>query len=88
MGQWADPSGTAMLGQPMTKPEQAPKLYPLTKISLISKGAHGPRVRYKADKNRYYTLILAKRPRSDTGCSTTKGWITVNYFTHTDHLKE
>jgi len=46
MGQWADPSGTAMLGQPMTKPEQAPKLYPLTKISLISKGAHSPRIRY------------------------------------------
>ncbi len=46
MGQWADPSGTAMLGQPMTKPEQAPELYPLTKISLISKGAHGPRIRY------------------------------------------
>ena len=42
MGQWADPSGTAVLGQPMTKPEQAPELYPLTKISLISKGAHGP----------------------------------------------
>ena len=46
MGQWADPSGAAMLGQPMTKPEQAPKLYPLTKISLISKGAHSPRIRY------------------------------------------
>ena len=35
------------------------------KISLISKGTHGPRIRYQADKNRYYTLILAKRPRSD-----------------------
>ncbi len=45
-GQWADPSGTAMLGQPVTKPEQAPELHPLTKISLISKGAHGPRIRY------------------------------------------
>ena len=44
--QWADPSGTAMLGQPVTKPEQAPELHPLTKISLISKGAHGPRIRY------------------------------------------
>ncbi len=46
VGQWADPSGTAMLGQPATKPEQAPELRPLTKISLISKGAHGPRIRY------------------------------------------
>ncbi len=46
VGQWADPSGTAMLGQPATKPEQAPELHPLTKISLISKGAHGPRIRY------------------------------------------
>ena len=54
-----------MPSQPMTEPEQAPELYPLTKISLISKRAHGPRIRYKADKNRYYTLILAKRPRSD-----------------------
>ena len=46
VGQWAAPSGTAMLGQPVTKPEQAPKLHPLTKISLISKGSHEPRIRY------------------------------------------
>jgi len=46
LGQWADPSSTAMLGQPMTKMEQAPKLHPLTKISLISKKAHGLRIRY------------------------------------------
>ena len=46
VGQRADPSGTAMLGQPMMQPEQAPELLPLTKISLISKGAHGPRIRY------------------------------------------
>ena len=46
VGKWADPGGTAMPGQPMTEPEQAPELYPLTKISLISKGAHGPRIRY------------------------------------------
>ena len=46
VGKRADPSGTAILGQPMTKPEQAPSLHPLTKISLISKGAHGPRIRY------------------------------------------
>ena len=45
-GEWADPSGTAMLGQPMTEPEQAPELYPLTKISLISKRPHGSRIRY------------------------------------------
>ncbi len=44
--QWADPSGTAMLGQPVMKPEQAPEFHPLSKISLISKGAHGPRIRY------------------------------------------
>ena len=44
--QWANPSGTAMLGQPMIKPEQAPKLHPLLKISLISKKAHGLRIRY------------------------------------------
>ena len=37
----ADPSDTAMLGQPVTMPEQAPEHYPLSKISLISKGAHG-----------------------------------------------
>ena len=36
-GVWADPSGTAILGQPLTEPEQAPELYPLTKISLISR---------------------------------------------------
>ena len=46
VGKWADPSGTAILGQPVTKPEQAPELYPLSKISLISKGAHGSRIRY------------------------------------------
>ena len=45
-GEWAEPSGTAMLGQPMTEPEQAPELYPLTKISLISKRPHGSRIRY------------------------------------------
>ena len=46
VGEWADPGGTAMPGQPVTEPEQAPELSPLTKISLISKGAHGPRIRY------------------------------------------
>ena len=46
MGQWANPSGTAMLGQPVTEPEQAPELYPLTKISLISRRPHGSRIRY------------------------------------------
>ena len=55
-----------MPSQPVIRSEQAPEPHPLTKISLISKGAHGPRIRYYADKNRYYTLILAKRPRSDT----------------------
>ena len=37
MGKWADPDGTAMSGQPVTEPEQAPELYPLTKISVISR---------------------------------------------------
>ena len=46
VGKWADPGGTAMPGQPATRPEQAPEPHPLAKISLISKGAHGPRIRY------------------------------------------
>ena len=46
VGKWADPDGTAMSGQPVTEPEQAPELYPLTKISLISKRTHGSRIRY------------------------------------------
>ena len=46
VGKWADPGGTAMPGQLVTEPEQAPELYPLTKISLISKMAHGHRIRY------------------------------------------
>ena len=46
VGKWADPGGTAMPGQPVTRPEQAPEPHPLAKISLISKGAHGPRIRY------------------------------------------
>ena len=46
VGKWAVPDGTAMSGQPVTEPEQAPELYPLTKISLISKRTHGPRIRY------------------------------------------
>ena len=45
-GMWAGPSGTAMLGQPLTESEQAPELSPLTKISLISKRTHGSRIRY------------------------------------------
>ena len=44
--QWADPGGTAIPGQPLTEPEQAPELYPLAKISLISKRGHAPRIRY------------------------------------------
>ena len=43
----------------MTGLEQAPEPYPLTKICLISKGVHDPRIRYQADKNRYYNLVLA-----------------------------
>jgi hypothetical protein len=46
VGKWADPDGTAMSGQPVTEPEQAPELHPLTKISLISKRTHGSRIRY------------------------------------------
>ena len=46
MGKWAVPGGTAIPGQPVTRQEQAPYPYPLTKMSLISKGAHGPRIRY------------------------------------------
>ena len=46
VGRWADPGGTAMPGQLVTEPEQAPELYPLTKISLISKRTHGPLIRY------------------------------------------
>ena len=46
VGKWAGPGGTAMPGQPVTEPEQAPELYPLLKISLISKGGHAPRIRY------------------------------------------
>ena len=46
VGKWADHGGTAMPSQPVKKPEQAPELSPLTKISLISKEAHGHRIRY------------------------------------------
>ena len=46
VGKWAGPSGTARLGQPVIKPEQAPELQPLAKISLISMGSHGSRIRY------------------------------------------
>ena len=42
MGKWADPGGTAMPGQSLTRPGQAPEPHPLTKISLISQGVHGP----------------------------------------------
>ena len=35
------------------------------KNSLKSLNPHGNSIRYKADKKRYYTLILAKRPRSE-----------------------
>ena len=45
-GEWANPSGTAMLGRLVTRPEQAPEPYPLSKISLISKRPHGPHIRY------------------------------------------
>ena len=45
-GLCAGPSSTAKLGRHLTESEQAPELYPLTKISLISKGTHGPRIRY------------------------------------------
>ena len=46
VGKWADLGGTAMPSQPVSKPEQAPELSPLTKISLISKEAHGHRIGY------------------------------------------
>ena len=36
---WADPGGTAIPGQPVIRLEQAPKPYPLTKMSLILKKA-------------------------------------------------
>ena len=58
LGMWADPGGTAMPGQPVTEPEQAPELYPLTKISLISKGAHGPRIIKQLKSKRIYFLTF------------------------------
>ena len=48
-GYWGSgpiPGGTAIPGQPVTRLEQAPSPHPLTKMSLISKGTHGPRIRY------------------------------------------
>ena len=45
-GEWANPGGTAMPGWLVTGPEQAPAPHPLTKISLISREPHGPRIRY------------------------------------------
>ena len=45
-GKWADPGGTAIPGQPMMKVEQAPTLRPRSKMRLISKRTHGPRIRY------------------------------------------
>jgi hypothetical protein len=46
LGKSADPGGTAMPGQFMIEPEQAPELFPLAKLRLISRRAHGPRIRY------------------------------------------
>ena len=46
VGSEPNPGGTAIPGQLVTETEQAPELYPLSKISLISKGAHGSRIRY------------------------------------------
>ena len=46
VGKWADPGGTAIPGQPVTEPEKALGTVSLTKTSLISKGTHGPRIRY------------------------------------------
>ena len=46
MGKWAVPGGTAIPGQPMTEPTQALDIHPLRKIRLISKKAHGLRIRY------------------------------------------
>lgn len=39
-------SSTAMLGQTVKKPQQAPELHPLIEKSLISNGAHGSHTRY------------------------------------------
>ena len=76
MGKWADPGGTAMPGQPVTRPEQAPEPHPLAKISLISKGTHGPgcgeykfsirtNIRIylypKNDTNEYPNIFVSKR---------------------------
>jgi hypothetical protein len=45
-GEVTNPGGTAMPGQLVIEPEQAPEVHPLAKISLIPKKAHGPRIRY------------------------------------------
>ena len=63
-GKWAGPGGTAMPGQPVTEPEQAPELYPLLKISLILKRTHGPRInvvscRVNATEPRQFVLEIS-----------------------------
>ena len=46
VGMCADPGGTAMPGQHVIVPEQAPEHHPLAKMSLISMEEHVPRIRY------------------------------------------
>ena len=65
MGSEPNPGGTAMPGRLVTELEQAPSSVPLHKLVRYRRD-NASHIRYQTDKNRFYILILAKRPRSDS----------------------
>ena len=78
--EWTELDGTAVSRRSVAQvrvnsgdPGRCPK------IRLKEPGPNGTSAGFQTDENRYYTLILAKRPRSDTSLWS-KSLINIEFF--------
>ena len=74
-GEWADPGGSAIPGQPVARTEQAPIPWPSCKNQFNIQAPQWGAFQILSWKEQILHMILAKRPRSD------------NFFTVDPHPK-
>ena len=75
IGEWADPGGSAIPGQPVARTEQAPIPWPKFKNQFNIQVPQWGTFQILSWKEQILHMILAKRPRSDTLTFGTKIWL-------------
>ena len=72
----AHPRSTAIPDQTVARADEAPDISPVLKNQI---NINGGRFRYLANQNRYYPLILAKRPRSEAENSSLQTFTCISF---------